>query len=175
MTEHAHDFIADDEPDLAQLLDMFDNAIEAAEPQTAAFQATPAERLSVPQMDANPSIVVHDKLEHHRDAITRGVQSMHVSPDQVLADIAAGRAHLWPGERSVIVTYVDELLDGTRVFCVRVAEGDREEILAMIPGLKAVARAMGCTKGRSEGRCGWKKALQATGWREASITMECDL
>jgi hypothetical protein len=96
--------------------------------------------------------------------------------DDVQEMITAGRAHLWPGPASAIVT---ELVSYPRQRHLHffLAAGVRRELEAMTPLLLQWGREQGCTKATLVGRPGWQRTfLKDTGWRvRPLIYMETDL
>jgi hypothetical protein len=83
---------------------------------------------------------------------------------EVLAELEAGRAQLWAGERSAMVSRLirgpDELYA-----LVWLGGGDLRELLENAPGAIAWARAQGCQAARINGRLGWARVLKAAGWQ----------
>lgn len=84
--------------------------------------------------------------------------------DEVIAELVAGRAQLWPGETAAMVT---QCLDGPegRVLHVWLAGGDLAGVMALKPGVEAWGRAMGCRKVTINGRAGWARILRSDGFR----------
>jgi hypothetical protein len=86
-------------------------------------------------------------------------------------DLMAGRAQIWPGERSAVVT---QCVVDDRGPCLHVwlAGGDLEEILAMRVGAEAWARAQGCRRMTIDGRQGWARRLRAHGFARVGGQLE---
>jgi len=84
---------------------------------------------------------------------------------ELVAEIVAGRAQLWTGARSAMVT---RLLAAPARRCIHawLAGGDLDEILALVPGMEAWARTQGCTHATVNGRPGWRRALASQGYRQ---------
>jgi hypothetical protein len=81
---------------------------------------------------------------------------------EVLAELAAGRAQLWAGERGAMVT---QLVTGPEPFLhVWLGGGQLTELLRLRPGIEAWARAQGARAVRIHGRRGWRRALKAVGF-----------
>jgi hypothetical protein len=78
---------------------------------------------------------------------------------ELRARIAQGRAQLWLGERSAVVTEIV----GDEINCW-LAGGDGREIVAMAPGIEAFGRARGCRWATLSGRIGWLRLLKACGY-----------
>jgi hypothetical protein len=95
-------------------------------------------------------------------ALARG-RDAGLSRDALEAQVDAGRAQLWPGERSVMVTSLHDTDEGG---CIHVwlAAGDLAELLSMGPGIEAWARAQGCQFASIDGRPGWGRALRRKGF-----------
>lgn len=82
---------------------------------------------------------------------------------ELLAELAAGRAQLWPGERAAMVTTLQIGPEG-RSCHVWLGGGDLAELIAMAPGLEAWARQQGCDFASVNGRKGWARALKRRGF-----------
>jgi hypothetical protein len=85
------------------------------------------------------------------------------SESELVEDLQAGRAQLWPGEASALVTQcvVDELGPCLHVW---LAGGSLDEILAMRTGVEAWGRFHGCQRVTINGRKGWARALRRCGY-----------
>lgn len=80
----------------------------------------------------------------------------------LIAGLREGRAQLWPGLRSAMVT---QLLSGPdRLLHVWLAGGDMRDLLALAPGVEAWGRAQGAQYATINGRKGWARALRRTGF-----------
>lgn len=77
--------------------------------------------------------------------------------------IAEGRAHLWEGPNSVVVTQI-ETFPQTKVLFVFLAAGVHDELVAMHGVIERWAVEQGCTKARFIGRKGWSRSLVSAGW-----------
>lgn len=82
---------------------------------------------------------------------------------ELIAEIAAGRAQLWPGETAAMVTQCVVEPQG-RALHVWLAGGDLAGIMALKPGVEAWGRAMGCQYVTIEGRAGWARVLRRSGY-----------
>lgn len=82
--------------------------------------------------------------------------------DLVRADIAAGEAMFWPGERSAAVTHEYKASE-----CVIwLAGGDMRELFEMEKAAVEFAKSRGCSRMVVEdGRHGWGRALTRIGYR----------
>lgn len=91
--------------------------------------------------------------------------------DDLIADLNAGRAQLWAGERSAMVT---QCVGEARGLCLHVwlAGGDLAEILEMKPGIEAWAHAQGCTYVTIDGRPGWVRVLRRHGYALRGAELE---
>lgn len=85
------------------------------------------------------------------------------SEADLLADIRAGHAQLWVGERSAMVTQVVEEASG-RALHVWLAGGALADILALKPGVEAWGRARDCDYVTINGRRGWARILRSDGF-----------
>lgn len=81
---------------------------------------------------------------------------------ELIADLQAGRAQLWIGEASAMVTEVVE--EPARTIHVWLAAGAIGDILAITPGVAAWGRAMGCKFATVDGRKGWERVLRPLGF-----------
>ena len=90
---------------------------------------------------------------------------------ELLADIIAGRAVLWTGAASAMVTQIVTEASGK---CIHawLAGGDLREIIAMVPGIEAWARTSGCTHATVMGRPGWARALRPQGYRQCGAELK---
>lgn len=84
--------------------------------------------------------------------------------DELLAEVLAGRAQLWPGEGCCLVTQCALTPEGPTLhtWC---GGGDLKEMIAMRPGIEAWGRAMGCIWGTLESRKGWDRLFGPHGFR----------
>ena len=80
---------------------------------------------------------------------------------EVVAELLAGWATLWPGEKAAFVTTL--VTDPARMH-VWLGGGDGAEMLAMIPGMAAWGRAQGAKWATVNGRRGWKRRLRDFGF-----------
>jgi len=81
--------------------------------------------------------------------------------DDLLDDIARGFVQLWTGRHAAMATQL--VRDPASIHCW-LAGGDLDEILALMPGLEAYGRAMGCTHATVDGRKGWARVLKPYGY-----------
>jgi hypothetical protein len=99
-----------------------------------------------------PLIAESLKHEHHPETL-----------DDVWAEIAAGRAQLWDGDGTVVITrLVNE--DGRAVLFWIVA-GPLRRLLWMTPGIEAFGRSFGATQaGFVPARKGWARVMESWGY-----------
>lgn len=83
--------------------------------------------------------------------------------DEVRTELEEGRAHLWLGERSAMVTTISDI-NGTRIIECWLAGGDMGEILSLTPVIEDHARSVGCSQAHVMGRKGWVRALAPLGY-----------
>ena len=89
--------------------------------------------------------------------------------DEVRGDLAAGRAHFWPGQQSVAVTHFHE----AREMVLWLVGGDMRELFEMEKSAEAFARAKGCTRMVAEGgRDGWARVLPRIGYTETRVMVK---
>jgi len=94
-------------------------------------------------------------------ALAHGGES---SADELLGELLANRAQLWPGEACVVVT--------TLVLGERGGEahawlggGDLGEMVGLRPGIEAWARSQGAVWTTINGRRGWARLYRPFGYR----------
>ncbi len=81
---------------------------------------------------------------------------------EVLAEIWANRAQLWPGERSAMVTQLLSLPEPT--MHVWLAGGSLRDLLALRAGVEAWGRNHGAQFVTINGRPGWARVLSPFGF-----------
>lgn len=87
-------------------------------------------------------------------------------------EIRAGRAVLWPMEKSAVVTQIHEHPSG-RVLRIWLAGGDLSELLHFLPAADEYARERGCMQVEIEGRPGWERVLH--GYRKQRVILVKEL
>lgn len=85
------------------------------------------------------------------------------TPDALLADLIAGRAQLWPGAASCIVTQCVLAPHGPSIHGW-LGGGDLADLVSLTPGIEAFGRAMGCEWATIEGRRGWARVYGPFGY-----------
>lgn len=88
---------------------------------------------------------------------------LHALSDVVRA-IEVNEAQLWVGERSCMVTQVDDYPNGERVLMVWLCAGDLDHVMEGRVQVEEWAKAAGCTQIIIEGRPGWVRALKEHGF-----------
>lgn len=83
--------------------------------------------------------------------------------NELMRELDAGRAQLWAGDRSCMVTQLHNAGSGVFIF-VWLGGGDLAELLAMRPVVESWGRQQGATSARINGRLGWSKVLQPHGY-----------
>lgn len=142
-----------------------DDVIETPEPEAVTFDLTP-------QQEVDPVVIEWAKWRpKFAELLSDGMWSIEELEDR----IAAKQAIFFPGSDCAMVGEVSRYPTGIRVMQITWAVGDMAELLAMAPGIHAVARMMGVQKMLIEGREGWKKALAGIGYEFFSLTMVKDL
>jgi hypothetical protein len=91
--------------------------------------------------------------------------------DDVFNAIDRGTMQLWAGEKSVIVTEIQDYPQ-RRLLCLFLAAGNMQELQEMLPEVLDWARASGCSGAFLNGRLGWMRSfLRHEGWKVQSVTM----
>lgn len=88
-----------------------------------------------------------------------------VTAGEVLDEVLAGRAQLWPGEASFLVTQCVVAEDGTRAIHAWLGGGILSELAELRPGVEAFGRAMGAQFATIDGRPGWRRFYEKAGYR----------
>jgi hypothetical protein len=78
-------------------------------------------------------------------------------------ELASGKSRLWIGERSALVTYVEDI-GGARSLHVWQGCGDLQELIQMRIGIEAYARAHACQWATIDGRSGWARVFAKAGF-----------
>ena len=91
--------------------------------------------------------------------------------EAVEAEIRAGRAVLWPMQRSAAVTQIHEHPNG-RVLRLWLAGGDLDELRHFLPAADNYGRMMGCMAVEIEGRPGWERVLEGYKKRRVILVKE---
>lgn len=83
--------------------------------------------------------------------------------DELLAQLVAGKAQLWPGERACVITQCALTPDGPtlHVWC---GGGELSEMASLRPGIEAWGRSMGCIWITGESRKAWDRLLKPFGY-----------
>lgn len=109
------------------------------------------------------------------DLIAQAVADPHPihCADDFREMVEDGRAVMWCGERSAVITQVSPHdRTGARVLDVAPAGGDLDEILRMAPMIEDAARAEGCTQSLvTAGRRGFARALKSHGYEEVAVVL----
>jgi hypothetical protein len=91
--------------------------------------------------------------------------------DDVFSAIDHGTMQLWAGEKSVIVTEIQDYPQ-RRLLCLFLAAGNMKELQEMLPGVLEWAKASGCSGAFLNGRLGWMRSFLAReNWKVQSVTM----
>ena len=96
--------------------------------------------------------------------------------DDVAEMVAAGRALLWPGPASCVIT--ETILEPrSKSLHFFLAAGEMRELEIMAPHILAWGKSEGCTTASLIGRKGWTRSFLArTGWRQLPLViMQKDL
>ncbi len=79
--------------------------------------------------------------------------------EHVWERIASGKAFLWPGKESAIITEFYVTPTGLKSHHTWLAGGKLEEIVAMMPTIEDWGRKNGCHRQTGSGRAGWLKVF----------------
>lgn len=129
----------------------------------------PRPALSVVPTTPKPNPLLAE-LERCRPFLEPTLNSGRHSWDDVVRMIVEGKAQLWPGKTSAMVTEVHQFSTGKTLQCW-LGGGDMAEMMAMEPGILAWARLVGCTEVLVEGRRGWERALKGAGYDLWSVSL----
>jgi hypothetical protein len=77
--------------------------------------------------------------------------------NHVWSEIATGKAQLWPGDGSAIVTKIETHPSGLKSLLIWLAGGELEEVFRLTDKAEAWAKSMGCTRGEYIGREGFAR------------------
>jgi hypothetical protein len=109
--------------------------------------------------------------QHLEPAVSRGGEH---TKESVLAVLQSGRAKLWSGDNSAIITSLwAPRATGLRVASVWLAGGNIDEIREIEPRMIEWGRANGATQARIYGRRGFLRAFPE--FRELETVMARDL
>jgi hypothetical protein len=106
-----------------------------------------------------------------RDAFAASMSEGFWTIEDLEQRIAHKRAFFFPGRGAALVGEVEVYPGGRKVFQFLWAVGDLAELVAMVPGVEALARMMGCDAMLVEGRPAWTKVLKASGYGLWSVTL----
>lgn len=107
-----------------------------------------------------------------RDLFAEAMDGALYTIDDLEQRVAAKRAILFAGKESAIVGQVDEYVGGSRALQLLWACGEVAEIVAMLPGIEALARIQGCDRVVVEGRRAWERMLKGSGYDFFSVTLQ---
>lgn len=89
--------------------------------------------------------------------------------------IATRRAFLFAGKDAAVVAETVDYPGGAKAMQTLWACGDLAEIVALSPGIEAMARMVGCSKMIVEGQKGWERVLRSHGYEFFSTTVVKEL
>ena len=99
-----------------------------------------------------------------RDGLVRALDpSEGYTEEDLLHQLASGLSRLWIGERSALVTYVEDTEQGRNLH-VWLGCGDMNELLQMRVGIEAYARAHSCVTASIHSRKGWNRPFMKVGF-----------
>ncbi len=89
--------------------------------------------------------------------------------------IATGKAQMWPGETSVIVTEII-LYPRAKHLHLFLAGGNLDELESMLPEIIEWGKTQGCNRVSLSGRRGWERSfLREMGFKSTLVVMEKEL
>lgn len=94
--------------------------------------------------------------------------------DDIAEAVAKGEMQLWPAPKAAMVTEILRF-PKRRALNTVLAGGNLEQIMDMVPSLRAFARGQGCDVLLMSGRPGWTRPLGRIGARQTSVTMEMEV
>lgn len=85
------------------------------------------------------------------------------TPEELLGELVSGRAQLWPGEASALVT---QLIAGAKGRSIHawLGGGKLSELIQLRPGVETWGRSMGAEWATIDGRKGWAKVFRRLGY-----------
>lgn len=135
----------------------------------------------IPDVEAEPGDVVINlsttvdpllsQWARFRDRFAEGMGGGFWTIEDLEQKIAHRRAFFFPGANAAIIGQVVEYPGGQRTFESLWACGDVAEVVAMVPGVEAIARMMGCDSMLVEGRDAWTRVLRGSGYTPWSRTL----
>ena len=89
--------------------------------------------------------------------------------------IATGKAQMWPGETSVIVTEIIQYPRAKHLHLF-LAGGNLDELESMLPEIIEWGKTQGCNRVSLSGRRGWERSfLREMGFKPTLVIMEKEL
>lgn len=89
--------------------------------------------------------------------------------------IREGKAQIWPGATSVIVTEIIQYPRGKSIHLF-LAGGNLQELEEMLPPIIEWGREQGCDRASLSGRRGWERSfLRDQGWKATLVIMEKEI
>lgn len=127
-----------------------------------------------PEPEQEPLSPLEVEFRRCSSWIAEGLEGGFYRLEDVWAAVASGKAMLWPGPNSALVT---EIIDypTARVIQAWVAGGLMDEILEMTSGVEAFGRLKGCTVAMVTGRRGWERVLGDRGYAPFCFELRRDL
>lgn len=114
------------------------------------------------------------QLERCRPWLEPALEGSFWTWPEVEAGVIGNKAILVPGNKAAMLTE-DQIYATGRVMHVWIAGGDMDELVAMAPGVEALARLRGCKTVTIDGRRGWERILKAFGYKLTSCTLQKEL
>ena len=106
-----------------------------------------------------------------RDAFASAMDGDLYAVDDLEAKVLSHRAILFAGKGSAIVGETTAYPGGALAMQLLWACGNVEEIVALLPGIEALARIQGCDRMIVEGPRAWERVLKSSGYGFFSATV----
>ena len=117
--------------------------------------------------------VLHPYVDNIQKALNFGGNVYTIEDVEEL--IATGKAQVWPGQDSVIVTEIISYPQAKHLHLF-LAGGNLDELEAMLPEILDWGREQGCTRASLSGRRGWERSfLRDQGWKPNLVIMEKEI
>lgn len=107
---------------------------------------------------------LRESFDRFRDLIETALAvDGEATTDELLGEILAGRAQLWPGDGAFVVTQMMLTLQGPLIHAW-IGGGILREMIALRPGIEAWGRSMGAQFATIDSRPGWERLYRPFGY-----------
>ena len=113
-----------------------------------------------------PDFLSYDEIMRVKPWIEGALKYAHGTHDfaDVIADVEANRATLWPFEKSAVVTQTIHY-PKMAILSFWLAGGNMRDLLSHEPGIVEWGKLWGCTRFNIIGRKGWSRAMNHLGYQ----------